>query len=273
MRIRDPKTTALIFASGKMVVTGAKSEDDSRLAARKYARIIQKLGFDAKFSEFKIQNIVGSCDVKFPIRLEGLAYSHGQFSSYEPEVIVSVVVVTTHADLLFSQLFPGLIYRMLKPKVVLLIFVSGKIVLTGAKVTAAVPTPGTRRLTSTHRSGRRSTRRSTRSTPCSPSSGSRERPHPRPAAKPPADGGADVVHDASPPHELSCHLTHHIPIRLHMLSSLVSSLFHTLVVSLCPEPFSSLSVQDHRRRLFAIKYITITIQYFRPRIGEHIFDL
>ena len=86
MRIRDPKTTALIFASGKMVVTGAKSEDDSRLASRKYARIVQKLGFEAKFSEFKIQNIVGSCDVKFPIRLEGLAYSHGQFSSYEPEV-------------------------------------------------------------------------------------------------------------------------------------------------------------------------------------------
>ena len=85
MRIRDPKPAALIFASGKMVVTGAKSEDDSRLASRKYARIIQKLGFDAKFSEFKIQNIVGSCDVKFPIRLEGLAYSHGQFSSYEPE--------------------------------------------------------------------------------------------------------------------------------------------------------------------------------------------
>jgi len=116
MRIRDPKTTALIFASGKMVVTGAKSEDDSRLASRKYARIVQKLGFEAKFSEFKIQNIVGSCDVKFPIRLEGLAYSHGNFSSYEPE------------------LFPGLIYRMMQPKVVLLIFVSGKIVLTGAKV-------------------------------------------------------------------------------------------------------------------------------------------
>ncbi|KAI1781641.1 hypothetical protein LXA43DRAFT_1160199 [Ganoderma leucocontextum] len=82
MCIHDPKMTALIFASGKMV-----------------------LGFDMKFSEFKIQNIVGSCDVKFPIRLEGLAYSHGQFSSYEPE-----------------------------PKVVLLIFVSGNIVLAGAKV-------------------------------------------------------------------------------------------------------------------------------------------
>ena len=33
MRIREPKTTALIFASGKMVVTGAKSEDDSKLAS------------------------------------------------------------------------------------------------------------------------------------------------------------------------------------------------------------------------------------------------
>ncbi|KAF2236877.1 TBP-domain-containing protein [Viridothelium virens] len=116
MRIRDPKTTALIFASGKMVVTGAKSEDSSRLASRKYARIIQKLGFNAKFTDFKIQNIVGSCDIKFPIRLEGLASRHHNFSSYEPE------------------LFPGLIYRMMKPRVVLLIFVSGKIVLTGAKV-------------------------------------------------------------------------------------------------------------------------------------------
>lgn len=115
MRIRDPKTTALIFASGKMVCTGAKSEQDSRLAARKYAKIITKLGFPATFKEFKIQNIVGSCDVRFPIRLEGLAYSHSLFCTYEPE------------------LFPGLIYRMIQPKIVLLIFVSGKVVLTGAK--------------------------------------------------------------------------------------------------------------------------------------------
>ena len=115
MRIRDPKTTALLFASGKMVVTGAKSEELAKLAARKYARIVQKLGFQAKFVDFKVQNIVASCDVRFPIRLEGLAYAHGSFSSYEPE------------------LFPGLIYRMVKPKIVLLIFVSGKVVLTGAR--------------------------------------------------------------------------------------------------------------------------------------------
>jgi len=120
MRIREPRTTALIFSSGKMVCTGAKSEEQSRLAARKYARVIQKLGFPAKFIDFKIQNIVGSCDVKFPIRLEGLVLAHCQFCSYEPE------------------LFPGLIYRMVKPKIVLLIFVSGKVVLTGAKVRSEI---------------------------------------------------------------------------------------------------------------------------------------
>ncbi|XP_027698644.1 TATA box-binding protein-like protein 2 [Vombatus ursinus] len=115
MRIREPRTTALIFSSGKMVCTGAKSEELSRLAARKFARVVQKLGFPARFLDFKIQNMVGSCDMRFPIRLESLALTHQQFSSYEPE------------------LFPGLIYRMVKPRIVLLIFVSGKVVLTGAK--------------------------------------------------------------------------------------------------------------------------------------------
>ncbi|KAF9254263.1 TATA-box binding protein-like protein [Marasmius fiardii PR-910] len=66
MCIRDSKTTVLIFASGKMVVTGAKLEDDSWLVSCKYTHIVQKLGFGTKFSEFKIQNIMGSCDVKFP---------------------------------------------------------------------------------------------------------------------------------------------------------------------------------------------------------------
>ncbi|KAJ0974051.1 hypothetical protein J5N97_016016 [Dioscorea zingiberensis] len=115
MRIRNPKTTALIFCSGKMVCTGAKSIEQSLLAARKFARIIQKLGFPVCFKDFKIQNVVGSCDVQFSIRLEGLSTSHSSFCSYEPEI------------------FPGLIYRMKDPKAVLLIFVSGKIILTGNK--------------------------------------------------------------------------------------------------------------------------------------------
>ncbi|KAJ5076223.1 tata box-binding protein-like protein [Anaeramoeba ignava] len=115
MRIRDPKTTALVFSSGRIVCTGAKDEELSKTAARKYARIIQKIGYNVKFLDFKIQNIVGSCDAHFSISLENLSSSHAQFSNYEPE------------------LFPGLVYRMCAPKVVLLIFVSGKLVLTGAK--------------------------------------------------------------------------------------------------------------------------------------------
>ncbi len=78
-----------------------------------FARILQRLEHPVSFKDFKVQNMVGSCDVKFPIRLEGLASTHFHSCSYEPE------------------LFPGLIFRMQVPKVVLLIFVSGKVVLTG----------------------------------------------------------------------------------------------------------------------------------------------
>ncbi len=116
IRIREPKTTALVFSSGKMVITGAKSEEKSNTAAKMYAKMIKKIGFPGvKLQQFLIQNIVGSCDVRFPISLESLNTEHGAFSTYEPEI------------------FPGLIYRMKDPKIVLLIFASGKIVLTGAK--------------------------------------------------------------------------------------------------------------------------------------------
>ena len=55
MRIRDPKTTALIFASGKMACTGAKSENDSKTAALAYAKSLKKIGNkEVKLSEFKI---------------------------------------------------------------------------------------------------------------------------------------------------------------------------------------------------------------------------
>jgi transcription initiation factor TFIID TATA-box-binding protein len=115
MRIKEPRTTTLVFASGKMVITGAKSIEMARLAARKHARVIQKCGFMAKFKDFKVQNYVGSCAAGFSIRLEGLCYTHMVSCTYEPEI------------------FPGLIYRMLNPRVVILVFANGKIVLTGAK--------------------------------------------------------------------------------------------------------------------------------------------
>uniref|UniRef100_A0A0A9W4W0 TATA-box-binding protein n=2 Tax=Lygus hesperus TaxID=30085 RepID=A0A0A9W4W0_LYGHE len=115
MRLVNPRCTALIFSSGKIVVTGVRHEQNAVLACRKYARIIQKIGFPVKFTDFKIHNMVATCDLRFPLRLENFHQIHGQFSSYEPE------------------LFPALIYRMIKPRIVILIFVNGKLVITGAK--------------------------------------------------------------------------------------------------------------------------------------------
>lgn len=81
--------------------------------------------------------MVGSCDVKFPIRLEGLVLTHGQFSRlFQCFYIINLNlrILMQYFFHIYSyepELFPGLIYRMVKPRIVLLIFVSGKVVLTG----------------------------------------------------------------------------------------------------------------------------------------------
>lgn len=123
MRIRNPKTTCLIFSTGRMVVTGAKNRELSRLAARKFARILSKLGYEIKnISNFCIQNIVGSFDFGCKLRLEVLSIAYSKFCVYEPE------------------LFPGLNWRFFASdlnfkfgRCCLLIFKSGKVVITGAK--------------------------------------------------------------------------------------------------------------------------------------------
>ena len=130
MRIKEPKTTALIFSSGKIVCTGAKSEEDSKKASRKYAKIIKSLGFPVEFKEFKVQNIVGSCDVKFHISLSKLHMKLGKITINSNSMNNKNRKYICHYE---PEIFPGLIYHMLEPEIVLLIFVSGKIVLTGAK--------------------------------------------------------------------------------------------------------------------------------------------
>jgi len=115
LRIRAPRTTALAFASGNMVCTGAKTELESRLASRKYVRLLQKHGIPVSFRNFKIQNIVASAEVPHPLKLLELSRSYGPYVSYEPD------------------LFPGLVFRTTAPKLVFLLFRSGKVVITGAK--------------------------------------------------------------------------------------------------------------------------------------------
>ncbi len=115
LRIREPRTTALAFASGNMVCTGAKTEIEARLAGRKYVRILQKHGIPVSFRNFKIQNIVASAEIPHCLKLMELSRAFGPYVSYEPD------------------LFPGLVFRTTSPKLVFLLFRSGKIVITGAR--------------------------------------------------------------------------------------------------------------------------------------------
>jgi len=114
-RLKRPKTATLIFNSGKMVCTGAKSEKEARRAVRKVIKELKKSGIIIIGKpELKIQNIVASATLGGNIDLERATYELGR-TMYEPEQ------------------FPGLIYRMDEPKVVILLFASGKLVCTGAK--------------------------------------------------------------------------------------------------------------------------------------------
>lgn len=115
IRIREPKATALVFENGKMNVTGARSIEDAKLASRKFARMLKKLGFEPKLEDWKVNNIVGSADTQMSIRLEGIQAEHIGYARYEAEI------------------FPGLCYTMMNPKITLLVFVKGKVVLLGAK--------------------------------------------------------------------------------------------------------------------------------------------
>jgi transcription initiation factor TFIID TATA-box-binding protein len=114
-RLKRPKTATLIFNSGKMVCTGAKSEKEARRAVMKVIKELKRGGIIIiSKPELKIQNIVASASLGGMIDLEKAAYTLVK-TMYEPEQ------------------FPGLIYRMDEPKVVILLFASGKLVCTGAK--------------------------------------------------------------------------------------------------------------------------------------------
>jgi transcription initiation factor TFIID TATA-box-binding protein len=119
-RLRKPKTTTLIFSSGKMVCTGAKSETQARKAVTKVVDELKRNGIIIlRKPETQIQNIVASAGLGGRIDLEKSTYSLRR-TMYEPEQ------------------FPGLIYRMDDPKTVILIFSTGKLVCTGTKKEAEV---------------------------------------------------------------------------------------------------------------------------------------
>ena len=115
LRLQNPRLTALIFGSGKMVVTGAKSVNQLIRGFRRILRMLARHGIVIRQKpSVHIQNIVASANLGVEVDLEKAAELL-ENSMYEPEQ------------------FPGLIYRMTDPNVVLLIFSSGKMVITGAK--------------------------------------------------------------------------------------------------------------------------------------------
>jgi len=114
-RLKRPKTSILIFTTGKMVCTGARSEKQARSAVKKVVRELKTNGIIILGKpKIVIQNMVASANLHGKIDLEAMS-DVLENVMYEPEQ------------------FPGLIYRMTEPKVVLLVFASGKLVITGAK--------------------------------------------------------------------------------------------------------------------------------------------
>lgn len=114
-RLQVPKVTALIFKSGKMVVTGAKSINQLVNAVKIIMRNLKEKGVPLRGRpRIQVQNIVASANLGIDVDLEKTALLI-ENTMYEPEQ------------------FPGLIYRMRDPYVVLLIFSSGRMVITGAK--------------------------------------------------------------------------------------------------------------------------------------------
>jgi len=114
-RLKNPKTATLLFRTGKMVCTGAKSEELARKAVKTVVQKLRKGKIKIKKeATVTVQNMVASINLGGRVHLEQAARTLPK-SMYEPEQ------------------FPGLIHRMLDPKTVILIFSSGKLVCTGGK--------------------------------------------------------------------------------------------------------------------------------------------
>ncbi|MBS3127520.1 TATA-box-binding protein [Candidatus Woesearchaeota archaeon] len=115
LRIKDPQTSALIFSSGKVVCTGARSMEKVHESIKKIIKSLEKINIKIKIEpKIIIQNMVGSGSVGMDLNLNVLAMKLDN-TEYEPEQ------------------FPGLVYKLPAAKATFLLFSNGKIVCTGTK--------------------------------------------------------------------------------------------------------------------------------------------
>ena len=124
IRIVNPVCTVLLFTSGKMVLTGCRSLIECYQASLEIVHILRRglLGVRFVLRCVNIQNIVGNVDLKLDTSSE----------TVDLEKLYSDLSVYCTFQ---KNMFPGLIYRANYSPVVLLIFQSGKIVITGGKST------------------------------------------------------------------------------------------------------------------------------------------
>lgn len=115
LRIKEPKTTALVFSSGKIVCTGARNMEDVERAIQAIIKSIKKLNIIVTIKpEINVQNIVASGSVGMDLNLNILGVKL-PYTEYEPEQ------------------FPGLVHKLKGTNATFLLFSNGKIVCTGTK--------------------------------------------------------------------------------------------------------------------------------------------
>ena len=115
MRIKEPKTSALIFSSGKIVCTGAKSMAKVKESVRKIIQNVEKIRVKITVDpKIAVQNMVASGSVGMDLNLNSLALDL-ENTEYEPEQ------------------FPGLVYKLPGTRATFLLFSNGKIVCTGTR--------------------------------------------------------------------------------------------------------------------------------------------
>jgi transcription initiation factor TFIID TATA-box-binding protein len=116
-RIENPKIASLIFSSGKIVLTGIRNNQALTDGLAIIIKSLHGAGIDTlKEPKIAITNMVCSYDLGKYINLNKVVVTlNVENIEYEPEQ------------------FPGLVYRIKDPKIVVLIFSSGKIILTGGK--------------------------------------------------------------------------------------------------------------------------------------------
>ncbi len=115
LKIDEPKASALLFSSGKVICTGTKSKAEARKAIDVIIEKLEALGLKVTGEpEMEVTNMVASGSVGGKLNLNEIIFKF-ENTEYEPEQ------------------FPGLVYKMPGSHITFLLFGTGRVVITGAK--------------------------------------------------------------------------------------------------------------------------------------------